>query len=41
MTRKVMVSAPYLLPEIKRFHPLFEENDIEIIIPRDWRRKNS
>jgi D-3-phosphoglycerate dehydrogenase len=34
MTRKVLVSAPYLLPAIKRFHPLFEENDIEIIIPR-------
>jgi len=34
MTRKVLVSAPYLLPVIQRFQPLFKENNIEIIIPR-------
>jgi D-3-phosphoglycerate dehydrogenase len=34
MTRKVLVSAPYLLPAINRFRPLFKENHIEIIIPR-------
>ena len=34
MTRKVLVSAPYLLPAINRFQPLFKKNDIEIIIPR-------
>jgi D-3-phosphoglycerate dehydrogenase len=34
MARKVLVSAPYLLPVIQRFQPLFKENDIEIIIPQ-------
>jgi len=34
MTRKVLVSAPYLLPAFERFKPLFDEHDIEIIIPR-------
>ena len=34
MTRKVLVSAPYLLPVIKRFKSLFKDNNIEIIIPR-------
>jgi D-3-phosphoglycerate dehydrogenase len=34
MTQKVLISAPYLLPVIQRFQPLFKEHDIEIIIPR-------
>ncbi len=31
--KKVLVSAPYMLPEIDRFRPLFEHLDIELIIP--------
>jgi D-3-phosphoglycerate dehydrogenase len=34
MTRKVLVSAPYLIPAIEGFQNLFKENNIEIIIPR-------
>jgi D-3-phosphoglycerate dehydrogenase len=34
MTRNVLVSAPYLLPAIHRFQPIFEENDIEVVIPQ-------
>jgi D-3-phosphoglycerate dehydrogenase / 2-oxoglutarate reductase len=33
MKRKVLVSAPYLLPVIQHFVPLFRENGIEIIVP--------
>jgi D-3-phosphoglycerate dehydrogenase len=28
-----MVSAPYMQPEIDRFRPVFEEHDIELIVP--------
>ena len=34
MTRKVLISAPYLIPAIERFQPLFKEHDIEIIVPQ-------
>ena len=30
---KVMISAPYMLPVIDRFRPIFEENLIELIVP--------
>lgn len=33
MRWKVMVSAPYMQPVIDRFRPIFEENDIELVIP--------
>ncbi len=33
MRWKVLVSAPYLQPQIDRFRPIFEENDIEIFLP--------
>jgi D-3-phosphoglycerate dehydrogenase len=31
--KKVLVSAPYMLPETDRFRPLFDQLDIELIIP--------
>ena len=31
--KKVLVSAPYMLPEIDRFRPLFDKLGIEMIIP--------
>lgn len=33
MTRKVLVSAPYMQPVIDRFRSIFEENEIELVIP--------
>lgn len=33
MRWKVIISAPYLQPHIDRFRPMFEENDIEIVLP--------
>lgn len=33
MKWKVLVSAPYLQPEIDRFRPLFAEHDIEVVLP--------
>ena len=33
MTWKVLVSAPYMQAVIDRFHPLFEENNIELVVP--------
>lgn len=33
MKWKVMVSAPYLIPEIDRFRDWFTEHDIEIVVP--------
>jgi len=31
--KKVLISAPYILPEIDRFRPVFDQLDIELIIP--------
>ena len=31
--KKVLISAPYMLPEMDRFRPLFAQLDIELIIP--------
>lgn len=33
MTRKVLVSAPYIQPIIDRFQALFDANDIELVLP--------
>lgn len=33
MSWKVLVSAPYIQPVIDRFCPIFEANDIELVIP--------
>ena len=33
MTWKVLVSAPYMQPVLDRFRHVFEENDIELIVP--------
>jgi D-3-phosphoglycerate dehydrogenase len=33
MTWKVLVSAPYMQPVLERFRPVFEANDIEVIVP--------
>jgi len=33
MKHKVLISAPYLQPSIDRFRPIFDENDIEILLP--------
>lgn len=33
MKHKVLISAPYLQPAIDRFRPIFDEKDIEIILP--------
>jgi D-3-phosphoglycerate dehydrogenase / 2-oxoglutarate reductase len=33
MRWKVMISAPYMQPEIARFRGLFESHDIEIVVP--------
>ena len=33
MKWKVLVSAPYMQVEIKRFRPIFKENNIEIVVP--------
>lgn len=33
MKWKVMMSAPYMIPEIDRFMPWFEEHDIEVVVP--------
>jgi D-3-phosphoglycerate dehydrogenase len=33
MRWRVMVSAPYMQPVIDGFRPLFEENDIELVVP--------
>jgi D-3-phosphoglycerate dehydrogenase len=33
MTRKVLVSAPYMQPVIDRFRSVFEEDDIELMVP--------
>lgn len=33
MSWKVLVSAPYIQPVIDRFYPIFEANDIELVIP--------
>lgn len=34
MTHRVLISAPYMLPAIDRFRPLFIERDLEIVIPQ-------
>jgi D-3-phosphoglycerate dehydrogenase len=31
--QRVMISAPYMLPVIDRFRPLFTERDIELLVP--------
>jgi len=33
MSHRVLVSAPYMQPEVDRFRPVFEEYDIEIVVP--------
>ena len=33
MTRKVLISAPYMQPVIDRFRGLFEKSDIELVVP--------
>lgn len=33
MRRKVLISAPYMQPVIERFRPVFDENQIELVIP--------
>ena len=33
MAKRVLVSAPYMLPSIERFRPVFEHYDLEIILP--------
>jgi phosphoglycerate dehydrogenase-like enzyme len=33
MTYKVLLTAPYMIPVIDRFRPVFEKYDIELIIP--------
>lgn len=33
MTRKVLISAPYMQPVIERFRSVFDERNIELIIP--------
>jgi len=33
MRWRVLVSAPYMQPVVDRFRPIFEENDIELVIP--------
>ena len=33
MSWKVLISAPYMQPVVEKFKPIFEENDIEIVIP--------
>ncbi len=34
MERKVLVTAPYIQPEINRFRSLFDENNIRLVIPK-------
>jgi len=31
--KTILVSAPYMLPELDRFQPVFEKFDIELIVP--------
>ena len=33
MTWKVLVSAPYMQPVLDRLHEVFEEHDIEVVVP--------
>jgi D-3-phosphoglycerate dehydrogenase len=33
MSYKVLISAPYMLPVIERFRPIFDEHGIELVIP--------
>jgi len=33
MSWKVLVSAPYMQPALDRFRPIFESNDIELVVP--------
>lgn len=33
MTRRVLVSAPYIQPVIDKFRPLFDDHDIELLVP--------
>ena len=33
MSWRVMVSAPYMQPVLDRFRPIFEEHDIELVVP--------
>ncbi len=33
MAKKVLLSAPYMLPSVKRFRPVFARYDIELLIP--------
>lgn len=33
MRWRVLVSAPYLQPVIDRFRPMFEENDVDLLVP--------
>ena len=32
-THKVMVSAPYMQPELERLRPIFEEKGVELVVP--------
>jgi D-3-phosphoglycerate dehydrogenase len=34
MSLKVLISAPYMQPEIERFRPIFRKQGIELVIPR-------
>lgn len=34
MNRKVLVSAPYIIPALDRFRSTFNENNIEIVVPQ-------
>jgi D-3-phosphoglycerate dehydrogenase / 2-oxoglutarate reductase len=34
MSVKVMISAPYMQPEIERFRPIFMKQGIELVVPR-------
>lgn len=33
MTKTILVSAPYMLPSLQRFRPVFSKYDIELIVP--------
>jgi D-3-phosphoglycerate dehydrogenase len=33
MTLRVLITAPYMQPEIERFRPIFTQHDIELVVP--------
>lgn len=33
MSHKVLITAPYMQPEVDRFRPVFEEYDVEVVVP--------